>query len=95
MSTQSSIDSVRVRCLKQNLSCSVVQTISGGEVCHGLMLPYRWEQTGESYSHGGHIGARRPISLDCCVIDVVNSVDAPSVGLVDTIDGEGNCQQCH
>ena len=95
MSTQSSNDSVRVRCVKQNLLCSVVQMISGSEICHGLMLPYRWEQTGESYSHGGHIGARRPISLDCCVIDVVNSVDAPSVRLVDTRGGEGKCLQCH
>ena len=95
MSTQSSIDSVRVRCLKQNLSCSVVQMISGGEVCHGLMLPYQWEQMGESCSHGGHIGVRRPISLDCCVIVIVHSVDAPSVGLVDIRGGEGNFPQCH
>ena len=95
MSIPSSSDSVRLRCLKQNLLCSVAHMISGGEVCHGLMPPFRWEQTGESCSHGGHIGACRLISLDCCVIDVVNSVDAPSVGLVDTRGGEGNCPQCH
>ncbi len=80
MSKPSSSDSARLRCLKQNLLCSVAQMISGSEVCHVLMPPFQWEQMGERCSHGGHIGARRPISLGCCVIDKVNSVAAPSVG---------------
>ena len=95
MSTRSSSDSARLRCLKQIPSCSVVRMIFGGAVCHELMLPFRWEQTGESCSHGGHIGACRMISLDCCVIDIVNLVDDPSAGLVDTRGGEGNRQQFH
>ena len=95
MSTQSSSNSVWLRCLKQIPLCSVVQMIFGGVVCHALMLPFRWEQKGVSCSHGGHIGACRTISLDCCVIDVVNLVDAPSAGLVGTRGGEGNCQQFH
>ena len=44
------------------------------------MLPFRWEQKGESCIRGGHIGAHRMISLDSCVIDEVNLVDAPSAG---------------
>ena len=94
MSTQSSSNSAWLRCLKQIHLCSVVHMIFGGAVCHGLMLPFRWEQTGDSCSHGGHIGVRRPISWDCCVIGIVNSVDAPSVG-VETSGGKGNFQQCH
>jgi len=93
VSTQSSSDSVRLRCLIQIPSYSVVRMTFGGVVCHALMLPFRWEQTGASCSHGVHIGARRMISWDCCVIDVVSSVAAPSAGLVDTRGGEGNCQQ--
>ena len=84
MSTQTSSDSARLRCLKQIPSCCFVQMMFGGAVCHKLMLPFQWEQKGESCSHGGHICAHRRISLDCCVIDIVNSVDAPSAGLVDT-----------
>ena len=80
MSKQSSSDSAWLRCLTQIPLCSVVQLFFGGVVCHELVPPFRWAQTGESCSHGGQVGALRLISLDCCVIDVVNSVDAPSVG---------------
>ena len=80
MSTQSSNDSAPLMYLTQIPLCSVVQMIFVGVVCRERVPPFRWEQMGESCSHGGHIGARMPISLDCCVIDVVNSVDAPSVG---------------
>lgn len=59
------------------------------------MLPSRWEQMGESCSHGSHIGVCTMIFLDCCVIDGVNLVDIPSAGLVDTRGEEGNCQLYH
>ena len=80
MSTPSNSDSAQFRCLKQNLSCSVVQMISGNEACHGQGPPFRWEQMGESCSHGGHIGAHMTISWDCCVVVGVNLVGARSVG---------------
>ena len=71
---------VLLRCLKQTLWCSVVQMIFDSGVCHVPMLPFRWEQRGDSCSYVGHRGVYKKRFLDCCVIDVASLVGAPSVG---------------